>query len=231
MQPDEIERVLNRSEEAIADHRFEEVSGLGFWRAVAAVKRDPALIDAHADRIGLVDQALYRDWAPFTLGIRLGTTAMLMVVVGGLALVGAAYRLDSPWNGLSFLAGLGALLVATHGLGHLVVGRATGIRFTAWFIKYDRPQPGVKTDYASYLRTPARSRAWMHASGALVTKAMPFLLLPAALIAGIPGWAVIALFAIGGLQILTDVVWSVRSSDWKKYKREMRIAKEIDAPP
>ena len=64
-----------------------------------------------------------------------------------------------------------------------------------------------------------------------MTKVVPFLLLPAAPIAGIPGWAVVALVAIGALQILTDVLWSVRTSDWKRFRREMRIAAEIDVRP
>ena len=231
MRPDEVEEILASCEAALAAGHGDEVRDLGFWRAVSGVKRDPALVAAHADRIGEIDQALFRSWAPVTLPLGVGTAGMLVASAVGLVLVGAAYGLDSPWNGLSFLAGLGVLLAATHGLGHLEVGRLVGIRFTAWFVRYTRPQPGVKTDYASYLRAPARSRAWMHASGALVTKVVPFLLLPAALIAGIPGWAVVAVVAIGALQILTDVLWSVRTSDWKRFRREMRIAAEIDVRP
>jgi hypothetical protein len=38
-----------------------------------------------------------------------------------------------------------------------VAGRAAGIRFTGWFLDGPtRLQPGLKIDYASYLRTPAR---------------------------------------------------------------------------
>ena len=67
-----------------------------------------------------------------------------------------------------------------------------------------RPQPGVKVDYASYLRVPARSRAWMHASGAIVTKIVPFALIGAALAADVPSWVVWVLVAVGIGQMVTD---------------------------
>jgi hypothetical protein len=153
------------------------------------------------------------------------------------ALVGAAFIVASEfvpsWNGIVFMAGTGILVGTTHGLGHLVVGRIGGIRFTAWFIGRGRPQPGVKTDYATYLRVTPRSRAWMHASGAIVTKAIPFLLIPAALLMpAIPTWVPIVLLALGIIQIVTDVVWSTRASDWAKYRREISYSTpyERDGP-
>ena len=86
-----------------------------------------------------------------------------------------------------FLLGFGIILVTTHGLTHLAVGTLMGMRFTHWFVgKLTQPQPGVKLDYATYLRAPATSRAWMHASGAIVTKLMPFVFLGAAIAAGVP---------------------------------------------
>jgi hypothetical protein len=68
----------------------------------------------------------------------------------------------------------------------------------------------------------------MHASGALVTKAMPFLLLGAAWGMEAPGWAWAALIAVGIVQIVTDLTMSVKQSDWKKFSREMAIARELD---
>ena len=102
------------------------------------------------------------------------------------------------------------------------------MKFTHWFIgELRRPQPGVKTDYASYLRVPARQRAWMHAAGALVTKAIPFLMLGAAWGMKAPGWSWIVLVIIGVIQIITDATMSVKQSDWKKFQREMRIARRL----
>jgi hypothetical protein len=65
----------------------------------------------------------------------------------------------------------------------------------------------------------------MHAAGAIVTKAMPFLLIGAAVAAGLPTWAVVLLPIIGVGVIVLDAVWSTKVSDWKKYKREMAFAR------
>jgi len=76
-------------------------------------------------------------------------------------------------------------------------------------------------DYDTYLRAGPRSRAWMHASGALVTKVVPFVLLGLVLAGDFPSWAAWLLAAQGVLQIVTDALWSVKLSDWKKFRREM----------
>jgi hypothetical protein len=99
------------------------------------------------------------------------------------------------------------------------------MRFTHWFIgEITLPQPGVKVDYATYLVVPARRRAWMHASGAITSKLIPFLLLPAAVISGQPTWVVWSVAAFGLISIVTDVLWSTKVSDWKKFRREMDLA-------
>ena len=41
-------------------------------------------------------------------------------------------------------------------------------------------------------------------------------------------WAVLAILALGIIQILTDVLYSVRASDWKKFRREM-AARRLDS--
>jgi hypothetical protein len=64
----------------------------------------------------------------------------------------------------------------------------------------------------------------MHASGAIATKIIPFALIGAAIAADLPAWAVWGLAVIGIASIVTDVLWSTRSSDWKRFKREMRLA-------
>jgi hypothetical protein len=152
---------------------------------------------------------------------------MLMIggTLVGLVLVAWAYSLEGNSAGVVFMLGFGVVLVTTHSLGHLVAGTLMGIRFTHWFIgSMSRPQPGVKVDYASYLRAPPASRAWMHASGALVTKIVPFALLGAAFAAEVPTWTVVVLIVVGIGQVLTDVIWSTKASDWKKFRREMGFA-------
>lgn len=200
----------------------EGLGGTGFWSAVAAVKREPELVDRYADRIAVVDEKAFRAWALLTIPLVLGTALAVLAALVGLALVGWAYSLNGLAAVIVFYAGVVALIGATHGLGHLVVGWSVGIRFIAWFVgKITQPQPGVKIDYSTYLRTAPRKRAWMHAAGAMTTKVIPFLLIGAAIAADLPLWAVWALPILGVGMILTDVVWSTEKSDWKKFKREM----------
>lgn len=228
MTPDEIDDALDAAEAALAGPLPVVLSGTGYWQVVGTLKRDRSLVDRYADRVGAIDQTAFRSWAPIVVPFWPGTILAILGTVLGLVLIGIAYGVDDPWNGIWFLAGTGALLVATHGLGHLVVGSVFAIRFTVWFAGFRRPQPGIKTDYASYLRAPARHRAWMHASGAIVTKAIPFLLIPSALVAGVPWWTVALLVALGIAQLLTDALWSTRVSDWSKYRREVAIAAECE---
>lgn len=217
-----IEGVLTRCER----EPDPDLARLGFWRAVAAVKRDLALVERYAERIARIDRAAFERSVPIRFPIAVGILVDLVGAAIAVALLVAAPSLGSPWRELVFLAGFGGLLVVSHTLGHWVVGTLVGIRFThAFIVPPKRPQPGFKIDYASYLRTPARARAWMHASGAIVTKLLPFVLIPFALRAGLEMWAVVLLVVIGVLQIVTDVVWSVRASDWKKFRREMRAAR------
>jgi uncharacterized membrane protein YraQ (UPF0718 family) len=66
----------------------------------------------------------------------------------------------------------------------------------------------------------------MHASGALTTKIIPFLLIGAAVAAGLSSWVPWLLAGLGVAMVLTDVLWSTEESDWKRFKREMRFAQE-----
>lgn len=218
-----IERTLSDCERALASEPKPDLIGLGFWRAVAAVKRRRDLVDRYADRIAHIDAESFRRQVRLRFPAALGIALDVVGIVAGLALLGAAFMLPALWRDLALLAGMGAVLAATHTLAHWITGSAMGIRFTHWFsVPPLRPQPGFKTDYASYLRTPARSRAWMHASGAIVSKLVPFLVLPVAFAAGAETWTVLALVAIGVGQLFTDALFSTRASDWKRFRREMR---------
>ena len=219
MDDSEITETLRVAEAAVK--AGEPPGPTGFWRAVAAVKADPARIATHADRIGVIDSTAFRNWALVTVPLWIGNLVMIGGALLGLALIAWTYTLGGTAAAIVFLFGFGTILVTTHSFGHLVVGSLLGIRFTRWFIgTIRRPQPGVKVDYASYLRAPAQSRAWMHASGAIVTKIVPFALIGAALAADVPLWVVWILVAAGIGQIITDVLWSTHASDWKKYRRE-----------
>lgn len=227
MTRDEIEAALDRSEHAVADGST-QLAATGFWKAVGAVKRDPGLGARYSRRIADIDRRAFENWALLSVPAAVGTTAMVVATVVGFGLVVWAYSLDQPANGLVLLAGTVTTMVATHGLAHLVVGRVFGIRFTHWFIGSLRmPQPGVKLDYATYLAAAPRERAWMHASGAVLTKLIPFFALGPSLVMGAPWWTTALLVAIGGAGLITDVVFSTGSSDWKRYAREMKFVHTV----
>ncbi len=113
-----------------------------------------------------------------------------------------------------------------HAPAHWLVGRAMGMRFLAYYVRdLIPPFPGLKIDYATYLRVAPEERAWMHASGAIASKIGPFLALAFWPASGAPGWAAWAILGYGLLIIGTDVFISTRKSDWKRFRREMRIAR------
>ena len=220
-----IESVLAAAEERLA--AGESLAGTGFRRVVATVKTNPELAERYAARIARIDDAAFRRWPMLVIPIVPGTIIAVLVTLIGVALVGWTYRLVDDGRTaaalVAFLAGFVVLLGSTHGLGHLLVGRLLGIRFTAWFVAgVKRPQPGVKVDYDSYLRSTPTRRAWMHASGAVVTKAIPFALIGAASVAGLPDWVAWALAVLGVAMIVTDVFWSTKASDWARVRRELR---------
>ena len=218
--------MLRRCEDEIASARRPDLRVIGFWKAVAAVKRRPDLVALYADRVARIDRAVFIHRVKLRFPAMLGVALLGAGSLIGLVILRVAAGFDHPLRELAVLVGMGALLVCTHNLAHFVVGTIAGIRFTDWFIDLPkRPQPGLKIDYASYLRAPARSRAWMHAAGAIVTKLVPFVVIPYAAAIGCDAWAIALLLVLGVVQVVTDVVWSVKASDWKKFRREMRLAR------
>jgi hypothetical protein len=220
-----VEQALSEAEKSVARGDEVDLGKLGFWKAVNAVKQQPGLVAEFGDRIGRTDREVFERRALLSIPVGVGTALMIIGTLAGLFLIGWAYQLASFGQALTLLVGTAILLVTTHGLTHLAVGTAQGMRFTHWFIaSFQRPQPGVKVDYATYLRVAAEKRAWMHGSAAIVTKLIPFLSLGAGWAMGAPGWtmAILGVIAVG--QIITDILWSTKASDWKKFRREMAIA-------
>jgi len=202
-----------------------DLRALGFWRAVAAVKPRPERVRRYADRIARIDRAAFLRAVRFHTDAAIGAVLLWLGFAVGVLLVGVAGGLDHPWREIVLLAGAAALDATTHGLAHFVVGTAVGLRFTHWFVDLPKkPQPGLKVDYATYLRTSPRRRPWMHASGAIATKLTPFLVALYALAIHVDTWAIAVLLAVGVLQLLTDLLISVKASDWKKFRREMKLA-------
>jgi hypothetical protein len=227
MESSEIERVL-----AACEREPDAIRPLGFWRAVGAVKRDPALVARYAERIGRIDRAAFEHAVPLRVPIGIGllmhvASIGLGVVLCALALApeGSSPITTSPLREIVYVGASQGLIGVGHTLTHWIVGSLVGIRFThAYSAPPRRPQPGIKIDYASYLRTPARARAWMHASGAIVSKLLPFAALAVGAQARLASWSLWVLLAIGLASIVIDLTLSTRASDWKRFRREMRIA-------
>ena len=223
---EEPQEAFARIEEAVAGGDT-DLSRLGFWRLLRQVKVDPELSARWAEAAGRIDRAAFEASVHPRFPVWFGNLVLVLgTLVGGLEVVVAMSAQDEVVAGVALVAAAGIWSISVHCLAHWVVGRLVGIRFTSYsFGGPFPPRPGLKTDYASYLRTSAGARAWMHASGALATKAAPFVALAFWWATDAPAWAAWACGALGVLQIATDVLFSTKSSDWKKVARERRIAR------
>ena len=222
----EFERI-----EAAVDAGNSDLSALGFWRLLAKVKADPVLSSHWADQAGRIDRKAFEARVRRRFPVWFGNLVLLVeVFAGAFAVVVALGSDDELVAGLALLLAGAAWSVSLHCPTHWLVGRIVGIRFIAYFIGGPfPPRPGVKIDYASYLRASPVARAWMHGSGAVATKLAPFLALAFWPATRAPAWAALALAALGIFQIVTDVLFSTKSSDWKKVRRELRTARAQDA--
>ena len=216
---------LDRIETAVAAGDT-DLRSLGFWRIVARVKPDRVLADRFADQIGRIDTAAFRLGVRFRVPVWAGNMLLIGATLGGLAAAILAHIVSSTTlSGLLLLAAGGVWTVSLHSPTHWFVGHLAGIRFTHYFLGRPLPYPGLKSDYSTYLRADAGSRAWMHASGAIATKLAPLLALAFWPGTGAPWWSAAGLVAICLLSIATDVAFSVKVGDWKKFRRERAVAK------
>lgn len=215
-----------RIEAALEDGRT-DLLGLGYYPLLKQVKADPALSAHWADTIGRIDRRLFERRVRFRPPVWLGNLVLLAgVILGAGAIALAAAVSNEVVAGLALVASAGILSVSVHDLAHWAVGRANGIRFASYFLDGPfRIQPGIKTDYATYLRAGPAERASMHAAGALASKVAPFVTAAFFPLTEAPRWALWAVLAIGVVQIVTDVVWSRKRSDWMKASRERRIGR------
>jgi hypothetical protein len=220
---DAIDEALARAERALDERRG--LAGTGFWSAVAQLRRDSALAVRYSDRVADIDRRAFEQAVRVRVPIATGAALLTTGLIVGIGAIVAAGRLGYVPQAIVFLAGFGVILLSTHSLAHYVVGRIAGIRFTHVFVAGRPPEPGVKTDYATYLRASPRARAVMHASGAVVSKIVPFALVP--VVFAMDAWpgAAWILVAIGVITIGTDVFVSTKVSDWKKVRRELRAAR------
>ena len=220
--PAEFERI-----EAAVDAGQADLRALGFWRLLARVKADQVLAHHWAEQAGRIDRKAFEALTSVRLPVWFGNAVLVVGTLVGAGVVAFALTTESEE-----LAGLALIFAALlwsatfHVPAHWLVGRAIGIRFVAYYVRdLIPPVPGLKIDYATYLRVAPEARAWMHASGAIASKIGPFLALAFWPASGAPGWAAWAILGYGLLIIGTDVVVSTRKSDWKRFRREMRIAR------
>lgn len=220
--PAEFDRI-----EAAVDAGQIDLRALGFWRLLAKVKADPVLAHHWAEQAGRIDRKAFEARALLRVPVWFGNALLLVGTLAGAVAVAIALTTDSET--LAALALVFAALdwsATFHAPAHWLVGRAVGMRFVAYFIRdLIPPFPGVKIDYATYLRVAPEARAWMHASGAIASKIAPFLALVFWPASDAPGWAAWVIAGYGVLIIGTDVFISTRTSDWKRFRREMRIAR------
>jgi hypothetical protein len=220
--PAEFERI-----EAAVDAGETDLGALGFWRLLAKVKTDQALAAHWAEPAGRIDRRAFESGVRFRLPVWFGNLVLVLGIAAGGVPVAIALTTDSPE-----LAGWALVFAALdwsasfHTPAHWVVGRMVGMRFLAYYV-HDLipPVPGLKIDYETYLRTPPEARAWMHASGALASKVGPLLALAFWPASGAPAWAAWVILGYAALIIATDIFISTRKSDWKRFRREMGIAR------
>ena len=204
---------------------------LGFWRVVAAIKCDPVSVLDHADQVGRIDRAAFRARVRARVPVWVGTVLLGAVTAAGVVAIVLAARWTGTAAGLALLAAAVAWAIGVHSPAHWGFGWFAGIRFTDYFLGGPPPpRPGLKTDYATYLRAEPSMRAWFHASGAIASKLAPFVAVALAPATNAPAWAVLAAAAFGVLQIVTDVLFSTKSSDWKRFRRERAVARYLRRP-
>jgi hypothetical protein len=224
--PEDFQERFTRIEDAV-DAGETGLSKLGFWTLVREIKREPMLSEHWAETIGRIDRKAYDRRVRPRFPVWFGNAVLLAGTAVGGAAIGYATVCDNRAVAGGLLVGSGAVLsVTVHDLAHWAIGRLRGIRFLSYFLDGPfRIQPGLKTDYATYLRAAPESRATMHAAGAVASKVAPFVALGLWPISDAPAWAAWALAALGGIQILTDVAWSTKKSDWKRFGRERAVAR------
>ena len=213
--------------EAAVDSGNTDLRTLGFWRLLERVKAEPALAQHWAEIAGRIDRTAFESRVRLRVPVWVGNLLLLLGTIAGIVAVWLARRTTSELlAGLALVFAGGAWSVTVHDLAHWLAGRIIGIRFTSYYLsRLFPPWPGLKTDYRTYLQAEPAARAWMHASGAIATKLAPFAALAFWPSTVAPVWAAWALIALGVLQIATDIVFSVRRSDWKRVRRELRVAR------
>ena len=224
-EPEAFPAAFDRIEAAV-DAGETDLGALGFWRLLARVKADRALSAHWAEQAGRIDRKAFEAGVRIRVPVWFGSSLLVgATLVGVVAIVIALRTEDETLAGLALVFAALDWSAAPHSLAHWLVGRMTGIRFTCYFLRPLPPLPGIKIDYRSYLLASPEGRAWMHASGAIASKLGPLLALAFWPASVAPTWAAWFIVGYWALIIATDVFISTRRSDWKRVRRELRVAR------
>jgi hypothetical protein len=228
MRTTEIEAKLATLEETLNEAEF--------WRLVSRVKRDRALAEKYAERIGRIDAEIFRRRAKLRVGIATGSVAVLLLAAIAALLFLLAPSLGANFHGLIILLATFLLMTALHPLAHLAAGKALGMRFLFYFPNGPaKIEPTLKVDYASYLRAQPKARAAMHLSGIVASILATLVGFLAAYSTQAPSFATITLAALLLLNtafefsppLLVKLGFKIfRKSDAYRAFRELRLRKE-----
>jgi hypothetical protein len=213
--------------EAAVDAGRSDLGALGFWSLLRGIKPDRVLSGHWAEQAGRIDAKAFKHAVRWRFPVWFGNAVLIVGTgAGALAVVVALRARDPVAAGIGLVLAAGIWSVSVHDLAHWAVGRAAGIRFTSYFFRPGEfpPRPGIKSDYASYLRADPSRRASMHAAGAIATKLAPFVVLGFFAASNAPAWAGWLVLALGVGQVVTDVLFSTRSGDWSRVRRERAVA-------
>lgn len=224
MKEEEVAASLQAARDSVNSGK--PLTGTGFWKAVSRVRGDRGLALRFGREIAEIDVMAFESSVKLRVPNAVGNALLSIGTVFGMTISFLSSGLKDTWGDVLYLGGFGAVLVCTHSLTHWVVGSIMGMRFTHYFLGGPPPpRPGIKVDYESYLQVHPRKRAVFHASGAIVTKAVPFLFAALAAFEGRSRWVILVLLVLGAIQIVTDILFSTKSSDWKKYLREKKASR------
>jgi hypothetical protein len=213
--------------EAAVDAGRSDLGELGFWSLLRGIKPDPVLSEHWAEQAGRIDAKAFEHAVRWRFPVWFGNAVLIVGTgVGALAVVVAMRARGPVVAGVGLVLAAGIWSASVHDLAHWAVGRAAGIRFTSYFFPPHQvpPTPGIKIDYATYLRTDPSRRASMHAAGAVATKIAPFVALAFYPGSNATAWAAWLVLALGIGQIVTDVLFSTRTGDWSRVRRERAVA-------
>lgn len=178
-----------------------------FWGLVNEIKKDPELTARYAERVGMIDQGIFREKAVFTMPVPLGNLLAIIGVAASAGLLAAGAGAEGVYPGLFSVAAALILSTAVHPLAHIAAGRLAGMRFTFYFPNGPiKIEPTVKVDYGTYLKSSPGQRVMMHIAGPAATALSPLAVMVAAYTMGYPVSALYAPAALFLFFLFTEFI-------------------------